>query len=72
MEKLGKRTGTTDTAPLTEGMVTENLRHKRYDKRNWFSVKGNVKFLSHNIQEIWNTMKSPNLKIVGIEESKES
>jgi hypothetical protein len=34
MEKLGKRTGTTDTAPLTEGMVTENLRHKRYDKRN--------------------------------------
>ena len=34
MENLGKRTGTTDTAPLTEGMVTENLRHKRYDKRN--------------------------------------
>ena len=39
------------------------------------SVKENVKvkrFLTQNIQEIWKTMKRPNLRIIGIEEGKGS
>ena len=35
------------------------------------SVKGNIKSnksLTQNIHEIWNTMKRPNLRIIGIEE----
>lgn len=39
------------------------------------SVKENVKakmFLSQNIQEIWDTMEKPNLRIIGTEEGKES
>ena len=35
------------------------------------SVKENIKSnesLTQNIQEIWNTMKRPNLRIIGIEE----
>ena len=35
------------------------------------SVKENVKsknFLTENIQEIWDTMKIPNLRIIGVEE----
>ena len=35
------------------------------------SVKENVKcfkILAQNIQEIWDTIKGPNLKIIGIEE----
>ena len=30
------------------------------------------KFLTENIQQIWNTMKRPNLRIIGIEEGEES
>jgi hypothetical protein len=30
------------------------------------------KFLTQNVQEIWNTMKRPNLGIIGIEEGEES
>ena len=36
------------------------------------SVKENIKFnesLTQNIQEIWDTMKRPNLRIIGIEEA---
>lgn len=35
------------------------------------SVKENVKyktFLTQHIQEIWDTVKSPNLRMIGIEE----
>ena len=38
-------------------------------------VKENVKskkFLTQNIQEIWDTMKKPNLRIIGIEEGEDS
>jgi hypothetical protein len=37
------------------------------------SVKENVKakkFLTQNIQKIWNTMKRPNLQIIGEEEGR--
>ena len=30
------------------------------------------KFLTQNVQEIWNSMKRPNLGIIGIEEGEES
>ena len=39
------------------------------------SVKENVKpknFMTQNIQEIWDTMKRPNLRIIGIEEGEQS
>ena len=39
------------------------------------SVKENVKskmFLTQTIQEIWDNLKRPNLRIIGIEEGKES
>jgi uncharacterized coiled-coil protein SlyX len=39
------------------------------------TVRENAKckeFLTQNIQEIWNTMERPNLRIIGIEESKDS
>ena len=38
-------------------------------------VKENAKsknLLTQNIQEIWDTMKRPNLRIIGIEEGKET
>ena len=37
-------------------------------------VKENVKsseFLTQNIQEIWDTMKRPNLRIIGVEEGED-
>ena len=40
-------------------------------KETDISVKENVKskkFLTQNIQEIWDTMKRPNLRIIGVEE----
>ena len=32
----------------------------------------NLKFLMQKIQEIWDTMKRPNLRIIGIEEDEDS
>jgi hypothetical protein len=72
MENLGKRAGVTDanmpnrTQERISGMedtieettVTENAKSK--------------KLLIQNIQEIWDTMKRPNLAIIGIEESEDS
>ena len=44
---------------------------ERHDRRNQHISQRNVKskiFLIQNIQEIWDTMKRPNLRIIGIEE----
>ena len=46
--------GVEDTIEETDSSVKEN-------------VKSN-KLLTQNIQEIWDTMKRPNLRIIGIEE----
>jgi translation initiation factor 2B subunit (eIF-2B alpha/beta/delta family) len=77
IENIGKRTETT--------MVSITNRIQWMEKRISgledtveeidISVKENAKskrFLIQNIQEIWDTMKTPNLRIIGIEEGKES
>jgi hypothetical protein len=49
----------------------ENLTRKIMD----ISIKANVKsekLLAQNIQEIWDTVKRPNLRIIEIEEGEES
>jgi hypothetical protein len=35
-------------------------------------MKYKKKFLTQNIQKIWNTIRIPNLRIIGFEEGKES
>ena len=71
MENLGKKTGTThaniinrvqgmqerisgigDTVEEIDILVKENVKSK--------------KFLTQNIQKIWDTMKRPNLRVIGI------
>ena len=47
-----------DTIEKTNALIKEN------SKAN--------KFSSQNIQEIWDTIKRPNLRIIGIEEGEES
>jgi hypothetical protein len=54
----------------------ENLRCRRYHKKNIdTTVKENAKskkIITPNIQKIQDTMRRPNLRIIGIEESKDS
>ena len=55
--------------------VRASQASKIQQKKMDISVKENAKskrFLIQNIQEIWDTMKTPNLRIIGIEEGKES
>ena len=76
MENLGKWIGTAETSITnriqeieerisdTEDTVEEiNSLIKEQNKSN--------KFLTQNIQEIWDTMKRPNLRIIGVEEGEE-
>jgi hypothetical protein len=54
-------------------MRQENLRHNNTTEDIDTSVKENTKckkLLTQNIQEIQNTMKRWNLRIIGIEETK--
>jgi hypothetical protein len=55
----------------------ENLKHRRYHTTEDINISFNKitnceKFLIHNIQEIWDTIKRPNLRIIGIENSEHS
>ena len=51
----------------------ENLRSRRYHRKHWHNSQRKCKkLLTQNIQEIKDTMRRSNLKIVGIEESKDS
>jgi restriction endonuclease len=77
MEHLGKRTGTKDASitnriqKMEERIVGLEDTIKKIDT----PVKENVKskkFLTQNIQKIWDTVKRPNLRIIGIEEGEES
>jgi len=47
----------------------DTLKHIRYNKKINTSVKNanSKKFQTQNIQEIWDIMKSPSLRITGIE-----
>ena len=77
MENLVKRTGTINSSITSTIQETEERISGIEDEINetGTSVKDNVKskkFLAQNIQEIWNTMKRQNVRIIGIEEGEES
>jgi predicted ribosome quality control (RQC) complex YloA/Tae2 family protein len=68
MENLGKRTGTTDPSISNRVQKMEERISAVEDtiEETDASIKENVKsknFLTKNIQEIWNTMKRPNLRL---------
>ena len=76
MENLGKRTGTTETSITnriqeieerisdTEDTIEEiNSLIEKHNNSN--------KFLTQNIQEIWDTMKRSNLRIIGLEKGED-
>jgi hypothetical protein len=78
MENPEKRTGTTDDARITNRIQeVEERMSDIEDTREEIDIsdKENVKskkFLTQNIQEIWNAKRRPNLRIIGIEEGEES
>ena len=65
MENLGKRTGTTDASIINRIQEMEERIS---------GVKGvkSKKFLTQYIQEIWDTMKRSNLRVIGMEEGGDS
>jgi hypothetical protein len=76
MENLGKRRGTTDTSITTNIQEMEERISGIEDTIEYMdtSVTENMKyklFLTQNIKEIWDTMKRPNLRTIGIEEGKD-
>ncbi|ERE73973.1 Transposase, L1 containing protein [Cricetulus griseus] len=76
IEKLGKRSGTTDVSITNRIQEMEERISGVEDTLAEIdsSTKENLKSkksLSQNIQEIWDTMKRPNLRIIGIEEGEE-
>ena len=73
MENMGKQLESTNTS--INGRIQEMEERisgiKDMIEEIDISVKENVKsnkLLTQNIQEIWNTMKRPHLRIIGIEE----
>jgi len=76
IENLRKCTGVTDASITTKIQEMEEvLRGRRHHRRHRHNSQGNTKrekVLSHNIQEIQHTIKRPNLRIIGIEESEDS
>jgi hypothetical protein len=77
IENLGKRSGVID-ASITKGIqeIEERISGAEDTIEHIdTTVKENAKFkkiLIQNIQEIQDTMRRPNLRIIGIEESKDS
>ncbi|ERE69648.1 serum amyloid A-3 protein [Cricetulus griseus] len=75
IEKLGKRSGTTDVSitnriqEMEERISGVEDTLEEIDSSTKENLKSN-KSLSQNIQEIWETVKRPNLRITGIEEGK--
>ena len=76
MENLGKRTETTEssiTNRIQEMAERISESEDTIEKINAL-IKENSKsnkFSSQNIQEIWDTIKKPNLRIIGIKEGEE-
>ena len=73
MENLRKRIGTTDTS-ITNRIKAVEERISGTEEID-ITVKVNEKsriFLTHNIQEILDTMKRPNLRKIAIEERVDS
>jgi hypothetical protein len=78
MENLAKRSGNTDVSITNrlQEIEEKNFWCRRYLRRYWHKVKENSKqkkkILLKNIKEIQDTMKRPNLRIMGIEETENS
>ncbi|ERE71058.1 Transposase, L1 containing protein [Cricetulus griseus] len=76
IEKLGKRSGTTDVSitnriqEMEERLSGVEDTLAEIDLSTKENLKSN-KSLSQNIQEIWDTVKGPKLRIIGIEEGEE-
>ena len=73
MENLGKWTGTTETSITNRIQEIEERISGTEDTIEEIDsfIKENIKsnkLLTQNIQEIWDTMKRPNLRIIGVEE----
>ena len=76
MENLGKRTETTESSITNRIQEMEERISESEDTIEKINalIKENSKsnkFSSQNIQEIWDTIKKPNLRIIGIEEGEE-
>jgi hypothetical protein len=72
IEILGKKSGTIDSS-ISNRMqeIRENLRCRQFhQKHRHKKIKENAKckILTQNIQEIQDTMRRPNLRIIGIQE----
>ena len=77
MENLGKRSGATDASITNKIQEREERISGIEDTLEDFDtvVKENIKhkqILTQNIQEIQETRRRPNLRIIGIEDSKDS
>ncbi|KAL6088433.1 hypothetical protein STEG23_022858 [Scotinomys teguina] len=76
IEKLSKRSGNTDASITNRIQEMEDRISNVEDTIEEIdsSVKENTKskkVIKQNVQEIWDTMKRPNLRIMGIEEGEE-
>ena len=76
MENWGKWTETTETSITNRIKEIEEWISETKDTIEEINtlIKENSKsnkFLTQNVQEIWDTMKRPNLRIVGVEEGEE-
>ncbi|KAL6089685.1 hypothetical protein STEG23_026096 [Scotinomys teguina] len=73
IEKQSKQSGNTD-ASITNRIQEMEDRISNVEDTIDSSVKENTKskkVITQNVQEIWDTMKRPNLRIIGIEEGEE-
>ena len=76
MENLGKRTETSETSITNRIQEIEERISDSEDtieKLNTLTKENSKsnKFSSQNIQELWDTIKKPNLRIIGVEEGEE-
>ena len=76
VENLGKLTRTTETSITKRVQETEeriSVTEDTIEEKDSLveeNIKSN-KFLTQNIQKIWDTMKRQNLRLIGIEEGEE-
>ncbi|KAL6093590.1 hypothetical protein STEG23_012833 [Scotinomys teguina] len=76
IEKLSKQSGNTDASITNRIQEMEDRISNVEDTIEEIdsTVKENTKTkkaIKQNVQEIWDTMKRPNIRIIGIEEGKE-
>ena len=76
IENLGKWTGTTETSTTNRIQeIEERISNTKdtIEEINSLIKEQNKskKFLTQNIEEIWDTVKRPNLRIIGVEEGEE-